>query len=159
MQTLPSILYPIAATTSLLMAGVYFAFSISVMKALAQRPEREGIAAMQAINSVILNAVFLSLFLGAALCSLAATVLASVHWEWPRSGLALGGGIAYILGSFVVTIACNVPMNDRLAALNPEDSLAAEYWGRYIRRWTAWNHLRCITSALGGVLMLFASRW
>ena len=39
--------------------GVFFAFSTFVMKALAQLPARQGIAAMQRINVVVLNPLFL----------------------------------------------------------------------------------------------------
>jgi uncharacterized membrane protein len=41
----------VAALGSGLMAGLFFAFSVSVMKTLARLPSGEGIAAMQCINS------------------------------------------------------------------------------------------------------------
>jgi uncharacterized membrane protein len=41
----------VAALGCGLMAGLFFAFSVSVMKALARLPSAEGIAAMQSINS------------------------------------------------------------------------------------------------------------
>ncbi len=46
-----------------LMAGLFFAFSVCVMKALAQLPPEKGIAAMQSINVTILNPVFFVVFL------------------------------------------------------------------------------------------------
>jgi uncharacterized membrane protein len=51
-----------AALGTGLMAGLFFAFSVSVMRALASRPAAEGIAAMQAISRAILNPVFLVVF-------------------------------------------------------------------------------------------------
>ena len=45
-------------------AGVFFAFSTFVMKALARLPPEEGIAAMQSINVFAINSWFLVAFLG-----------------------------------------------------------------------------------------------
>ena len=45
----------IALLGSALIAGIFFAFSSFVMKALARVPSAEGIAAMQSINVVVLN--------------------------------------------------------------------------------------------------------
>jgi uncharacterized membrane protein len=49
-----------------LLAGLFFAFSVSVMKALARLPSAEGITAMQSINVTIINPVFLATFFGTA---------------------------------------------------------------------------------------------
>lgn len=65
------ILKLISALGSGLMAGVFFAFSTSVMKALDQLPPNESIAAMQSINVAIINPLFLSVFLGTAVGCLA----------------------------------------------------------------------------------------
>ena len=48
----------VSALGSGLIAGFFFAFSIVVMKALAQQPPPQGIAAMQSINIAVLNPVF-----------------------------------------------------------------------------------------------------
>jgi uncharacterized membrane protein len=45
----------VAALGCGLMAGLFFAFSLSVMKALARLPSAEGIVAMQSINVAIIN--------------------------------------------------------------------------------------------------------
>src|SRR5262249_36312950 len=45
------------------LAGLFFAFSVAVMQALARLPAAGGIAAMQSINIAILNPLFLSVFL------------------------------------------------------------------------------------------------
>lgn len=60
-----------------LIAGVFFAFSAFVMKALARLPPVQGIAAMQAINVAVLNRWFFAAFFGngGGLC-LAGRVLA-----------------------------------------------------------------------------------
>ena len=65
----------IAALGSGLIAGTFFVFSVAVMRALGQRPANEGMAAMQAINIVILNPIFLGVFLGTTIVSLLAALL------------------------------------------------------------------------------------
>ena len=50
-------------------------------------------------------------------------------------------------------MAGNVPMNNRLAELQPGDAEAAAYWDEYVTRWTAWNHLRT-ASALAAAAVL-----
>lgn len=58
----------------------------------------------------------------------------------------IAGAVLYLTGNVVVTIACNVPLNDRLAALkSSEGPEAAALWNEYLRRWTAWNHVRTAT--------------
>lgn len=53
-----------------LMAGVFFAFSTFVMKALGALPPAQGIAAMQSINVAVINRWFMAAFFGTALlCS------------------------------------------------------------------------------------------
>jgi hypothetical protein len=46
-----------------LIAGVFFSFSSFVMKALAELPPAQGIAAMQSINVVVINRWFMSVSL------------------------------------------------------------------------------------------------
>ena len=93
-----------ASIGSGLIAGTFFVFSVAIMRALGQRPPGEGMAAMQAINLVILNPIFLGVFLGTAIVSALAAVGGIVRWELPSSGYLLAGAILYVVGSFVVTI-------------------------------------------------------
>ena len=52
-----------------LVAGVFFAFSSFVMRALGRLPESDGIAAMKAINVTVLNPGFFLAFFGTgAIC-------------------------------------------------------------------------------------------
>lgn len=132
----------IAALGSGLVAGVFFAFSTFVMKALTRLTPAEGIAAMQSINIVVLNPWFLGVFMGTALVSVAAIVGALLHWHGDSSLLLIAGGLLYLIGTFGVTIACNVPRNEALAKIVRTDAGAASAWSDYVRTWTAWNHVR-----------------
>lgn len=129
-----------------IVGGVFFAFSTFIMKALAQLPASQGIAAMQRINVVVLNPLFLGVFLSTALLAAACVVMSVLSWSTPRSILLLASGALYLVGSFLVTMALNVPRNERLAGLAPESLQAAEYWVVYLREWSLWNHVRSAAS-------------
>lgn len=125
-----------------LMAGLFFAFSVSVMQALARLRPAEGIAAMQAINVAILNPVFLAVFMGTAVASIVAIVASVLRWHDPSALYLLAGGALYLVGSFLVTAVFNVPRNNALAAVAPAEPDSARLWTGYLASWTAWNHLR-----------------
>jgi uncharacterized membrane protein len=129
-----------------LIGGVFFAFSAFVMKALALLPAPQGIAAMQRINAVVLNPVFLGVFVGTAVLSAICVLAGFFPWGTTRSMLLLMAGLAYLLGAFGITAAFNVPRNERLARLDAESADAAAYWPVYLREWLFWNHLRALAA-------------
>lgn len=129
-----------------LIAGLFFAFSVSVMRALASLPPAQGISAMQAINVVILNPVFLGVFLGTGLLSFVAIIAALLRWQAPGAFYLLAGGLLYLLGSLGVTMVFNVPRNNALASVAPDGPGSASLWADYLSRWTAWNHIRAAAS-------------
>jgi uncharacterized membrane protein len=136
----------IAALGSGLVAGIFFAFSNFVMKALARVPPAQGVAAMQSINVVVLNKWFFAVFFGTAVCCLALAIASFVRWQRPGAGYLLAGSLLYLIGTILVTIACNVPLNDALAAVDPSSADAGHVWTNYLKNWTAWNHVRTIAA-------------
>jgi hypothetical protein len=66
--------------------------------------------------------------------------------------LVFVGGTLYLVGTIGVTIVCNVPLNNMLARLHPQDTEAEGRWEEYVTKWTAWNHVR----TLAGVFYAFA---
>ncbi len=149
-------LIPIVGTTALLgcalIGGVFFAFSSFVMKALARVPSSEGIAAMQSINVVVINPSFLGAFMGTAVLSLGVVGLALVRWSHPAAMFFLGGAVFYVVGTFLVTMFGNVPLNDRLAAVSATDPAARDVWDHYLDRWTMWNHVRTVAAMVAALL-------
>jgi uncharacterized membrane protein len=136
----------IAALGCGLVAGVFFAFSTFVMKGLSRLPVAEGIVAMQSINLVVLRSWFMVAFLGTAIVSLLAVFAAILRWHEPEAMYLLMGGLLYLVGSFVVTIAFNVPRNEALAKTTASDPVGASLWSAYVGQWTAWNHVRTAAS-------------
>ncbi|MBC8105369.1 MAG: DUF1772 domain-containing protein [Anaerolineae bacterium] len=145
-----------SALGSGLLAGVFYAFSTFVMRALARLPAREGIAAMQSINIAVINPAFLGVFLGTALICAATMVLAIVQWESPRSIYLIVGALLYIVGTFGVTMFGNVPLNNVLAKLRGDDPNASTVWTDYVRRWTIWNHVRTVAAVVAMILFIIA---
>lgn len=131
-----------AALGSGLIGGVFFAFSTFIMKALNRRPPSEAIAAMQAINVDVVQSGFIAAFLATALACVAVIIGALVRRESPGSMLLLVGGALYVLGSFGVTLICNVPLNNALADIAPAAPDNAQRWASYLSTWTLWNHVR-----------------
>jgi uncharacterized membrane protein len=129
-----------------LIAGLFFAFSVAVMQALGRLPPAGGIAAMQSINSTILNPLFLSVFLGTAAGCALVMIIALARWHSPGSVYSLVGGTLYLVGSLLVTVVCNVPKNEALAAVAPADPDGANLWAGYLTSWTTWNHVRTVAS-------------
>lgn len=140
-----------AALGSGLMAGLFFVFSNSVMIAFSRMENGRGMKAMQAINAAILNRPFLLLFFGTAVLSAASAVVSLLYGQQSGSVWMLAGALLYLAGGFGVTVVCNVPLNNRLAAHRPDSAEGLAFWRRYFVVWTRWNHVRtlCSAAALG----------
>jgi uncharacterized membrane protein len=145
-----------AALGAGVIGGAFFAFSSFVMGALARLAPPEGIRAMQSINIVVINPVFLGAFVGTALVCAVVAVLSIASWSAPGSGLRLAGCAVYVVGTFAVTMLCNVPRNNALAALDANGAGAAASWVRYVGEWTWWNHVRALAGAASAVLLVAA---
>ena len=143
-----------AALGSGLIAGVFLAFSSFVMQALARRPAAEGIAVMQAINVTVINPVFLGIFLGSAVLSVG--LIAATLFNATPSAAIISGSLLYLIGTFGVTIAGNVPHNTRLARMDAASPVAAAYWLDYVRLWQRWNHLRTVMATLASMAFISA---
>jgi uncharacterized membrane protein len=143
----------IAALGCGVMGGLFFAFSVSVMKALARLPSAAGIAAMQSINVAIINPVFLTAFFGTAAACVLVMIASVLQGHDPGVIYLLLGTTLYLVGTFLVTLVFNVPKNKALASITPADSEGASLWADYLSKWTAWNHVRT-TAALASAALL-----
>ncbi len=144
-----------AALGSGLVAGIFFAFSTFVMGALGRLPQATGISAMQSINVVVINPVFLSVFIGTAILCIVLTIAALIGWS-PRTLYLIAGSFLYFAGCFLVTMVFNVPLNDALAAVAPDSTDGANLWMRYLSVWTNWNHVRTAASLAASVFFILA---
>jgi uncharacterized membrane protein len=129
-----------------IVAGIFFTFSVFMMRALDRLPAAQGISAMQSINKTIINPLFMLAFMGTALVSVGLGIVGALRLDRPEGKWLLAGAALYLVGSFLVTIAYNVPRNDTLDTFDPTSAEAARYWATYVTEWTRANHVRTIAS-------------
>ncbi len=77
---------------------------------------------MNSINRVIVNPLFLLAFFGTGLLCLALLV------GRINSPLVVAGSLLYLIGTIGVTMICNVPLNDKLAAVSPSANDMETQW-------------------------------
>ncbi len=156
------ILSSVAAIASAAGAGMMYVFSTFVMNGLDRTGPATAIAAMRGINvDANTNAPFLLAYFGAALLAIAVGVVAVVQIRQPGSGWLLAGAVVGVLGA-IITVACNVPLNDHLGTIDPASlsvADAAREWQTYFSTWTAWNHTRTATAIIASALMLIGVRY
>lgn len=130
--------------------GFFYAWVCSTMWGLDAADPRVAMAAMQAMNASVRNAVFAPAFFGTGPVLLVAGALAMlVHNRQAAVWFALAGTL-YIFGGMILTMAVNVPMNEALGAtVVPDDVEAArEIWMAYSETWQVYNQIRTVVSGL-----------
>lgn len=157
MPIFPNIILVLTATATALMAGLFYAWSCSVMLGFARLPDREFISAMQATNRAIQNPVFFAAFFGAPIFLMISTIL---HYnQSPRFWFLLAATIIYLVGTFGVTIFGNVPMNNMLDRFNLESAGVEETAlerANFESRWNNLNTIRTVSSTLAVILVVIA---
>jgi len=156
MPVVIDILLWFSALSAGLMAGLYFAFSAFVMAALGSIERPAGVAAMNAINRVILRSAFMPIFLVSTLAGVALMAIGVLRPDDPGALEMAGGGAIYVLGMTGVTMAANVPLNNALAATDLARDADAPVWASFLVRWTRWNHVRTLASTVALALFILA---
>ena len=142
------LVYATATLILALIAGVFLAFSDFVMRSLRAVPPVAGIEAMQLINREVYKSVFLVWLLGMAPVSAALAAFATIFLDAPARDWFMAGAVIYLLGTFLVTLLGNVPMNRRLDKMVPQGPATHLYWAVYASIWTRWNHVRTAAAAV-----------
>ena len=146
-RLLPSLTF-LAALSCGLAAGIFYAFSSLVMRALARIPPPAGIAAMQSINVSVINLWFMTAFFGPAVICCVLAVISMLQWNRQGAVFILAGSAFYLAGTMAVTFAFNVPLNDMLTTVDPVSAQGASQWIGYLSTWTNWNHFRTAAALL-----------
>ena len=154
MSTFMTIFVIAAILGSAVVGGIFFAFSNFIMRALDKVPAPAGLQTMQSINVTVLNPGFLGLFMGTAVIFAVLAVMALLDWGAAHSPYLLGAAVAYIGGTWMVTGVGNVPLNNRLAKLEPDEEGSDAAWHDYIQRWTRLNSQRAGAALLAAFLLL-----
>jgi uncharacterized membrane protein len=141
---------------SALIAGTFFGFSAFIMTALGRIAPAAGITAMQSINIVVINPLFLSVFVGTAAIGVCLAIAALFLLPRPEAVYSLIGSLSYCLGAFLLTMRLNVPLNNDLARVQSDSDEGKLVWNRYLIDWVRWNHVRTAASLAATALFALA---
>lgn len=144
----------LSAFTSLLLCGAIFGFFYawicSTMWGLDALDPRISIAAMQAMNASVRNAVFAPAFFATPFVLI---LTAMIAWRMGLGRPAVvfsSAGFVYLFGGMILTITVNVPMNEALGQVTIPTDLAAaqQIWTDYSPTWQRYNILRTVVSGV-----------
>ena len=145
-----------AAIASVLVGGVFYAFSSFVMAALQRLESKGGMTTMQAISITAVQPGLMVLFFGTTLAHIAVALTAISNWENSVSSWLLVGSLSFVFGTFALTAFYHVPRNNALADTAIDDLDAPHVWHRYLVEWTRGNHLRAATSMVAATALTIA---
>lgn len=155
-----TVLLIITTVLTALIAGLFYAYSCSVVLGLGKLSDAEYLKAMQNINREILNPVFFMSFMGTAILLPVSTFF--LQGEQPVFIFLLLATLAYLIGVFGVTVVGNVPMNDQLDQFDIPGSTAEaikQMRDNFENRWNFLNNIRTVFSVISITLVVCACIW
>ena len=149
----------ISALLCSLVAGFVFCFAIVVMPGIRLLGDLDYLKSFKAMDGIIQDnqPVFMLVWLGSALTTLAATVLGLWHLDGVDLELLIFACAIFILGVHVPTVAINIPLNNRLSTLDLDtisQRETAEIAALFKTRWTRSNSFRTLVAILTTILLL-----
>ena len=138
-----------------LSAGVFYAWSVSVIPGTKKLLDLTYLETMQSINRAILNPAFFLVFFGSIICLSISSIYEFQENKWVF-GLLLTSSIGYLVGTVGVTGLGNVPLNDQLEVLKIAEISSDKI--REFRRFyeSNWNRLHLIRTAFAVVSFLLS---
>jgi uncharacterized membrane protein len=140
-----------------LIAGLFYAWSISVTPGLARVSDANYLQAFQSMNRAILNPIFFIAFMGLVILL---PLLSYMYYSSPESTqfwFILSAAVLYLAGVMAVTIFGNVPMNNTLEVFQvgsmSSDQMESFRLG-FEKKWNSLNMIRTICSSLSFILMI-----
>lgn len=130
----------VALVAAGLLAGLFYAWSCSVMPGLADTDDRTFVAAMQAMNEAIRNPAFFATFVG-TIPLLVASLLAARRAGARTAALWLAAALALNLLGLLITGAFNIPLNDDLERAGADVAQARD---DFETPWVVWNIVRTV---------------
>lgn len=149
-MVLRGIFLVLTTLTTGLIAGLYYSFSVSVMPGFKRTDDRTMVTGMQGINVAIINGWFFLSFLGSVILGIVSIFL---NLGTPVFVWVLVGVILNVI-QFLVTMAINVPLNNRLDAAGDRDVAGTRK--AFEAAWTRWNLLRTLLCTAGFAFLTWA---
>ena len=149
----------ITATATGLIAGLFYAYSCSVNRGLAKLSDEAYLTAMQSINREILNPLFFATFIGTLF------LLPLSTWLEYKAGISntffilLGATFCYVIGSFGVTMAGNVPLNEAIDKFNIHSASVLDLANQrksFEIPWKRFHEIRTTAAIVSFILVIIA---
>jgi len=141
-----------------LSAGLFYAWSVSVIPGTRKVPDVTYLETMQSINRAILNPAFFTVFFGSLICLSIASIY-EFHHNTLVFWLMLAASVFYLVGTVGVTAIGNVPLNSQLEALQLKGIVSAqliEFRKYYEMNWNKLHLIRTIFAVLSFMLSVLA---
>lgn len=154
---IPEIILTITAVLTALVAGLFYAWSISITLGLLRVSDTEYVSVMQSTNRAIQNPVFFAAFFGAQI--LLPVCLFLFYGQGARFWFLVGAFAIYTIGVMGVTMFGNVPLNNRLDRFEMQNASAQEISDarkNYEGVWNNLNTVRTVSSTLAITLVIIA---
>ncbi len=137
-----------------LSAGLFFAWSVSVIPGTRKVQDIIYLETMQSINRAILNPAFFLIFFGSLLLLAISTI------QQFQTGISfwilLVAALAYLIGTFGVTVFGNVPLNNSLDVLQLSDLSNDQITNMRQHYEVNWNRLHMIRTVFAVLSFLLS---
>lgn len=140
-----------ATMTTGLTAGVFVDWSNTIMPGLSNVDDRTFVAAFRALDSAIINPLFLGVgYLGSLLFTVLSVTLHRRAEQRPVL-IWVGVALACVVLVFAITFGVHEPLNEKLRTVGEPGSDADVAAARALldeAAWTAWNTVRAVASTI-----------
>ena len=149
----------ISALLCSLVTGLVLCFAIIVMPGIKTLGVLDSLKSFKAMDRIIQNnqPLFMMVWVGSAFALVSSTLLGIWRLEGIDLGLLISACILYLTGVHLPTITINIPLNNRLQALDLGDATEFELHEieeLFESRWLRWNAIRTAVATLTTVILL-----
>ena len=142
-----------------LVAGFLFAFAVVAMPGLGRLDDRAFIRAFQVMDRVIQDnqPLFMLVWAGSVVALILSAVLGIGQLEGDGRLLLISAALVYLLGVQLPTVTINIPLNNKLQALDVDavgEAALKAARENFEPRWNRWNAIRAVLSSLTSALLI-----
>lgn len=142
-----------------LLAGVFFTWTNAITPGIGRLEDIDYLRAFQFMNKTILNPLFYIVFFGPIVFSPIALIIQFNEAININFWFLLASSILYGIGVVGITFLGNIPLNERLDALDLDRITvlnAEEFRKAYEQNWNNLHLIRTLTSSLSLILLLIS---
>lgn len=149
----------LAALSTGLVSGLLLAFALLAMPGLGSMEDRAFLRGFQVVDRVIQDGhpVFLLLWGGSVIAVVAAALIGIGQLQGTSRAVVVVASALWLLGVQLPTAVVNVPLNNRLQALDVHDATADEVAAArssFEARWNRWNVVRTVVGVFVSTALL-----